>query len=190
MISKGIIYFIKRELLITALIGIIFGVSFYLYQSQKNFNKKQEIVSLKQSIESEKETLREEIKKYNKEKEFEQKIRNLKIIGKPSTLDIYKTADKLTDKFYEFFGEKSIVFSYKPVRLRVNGIQKHVFYKVVMEIPYTNVYQILSFFNYLKKKYFYIVSKVYYNTNNQVFKIKIYLLGKKGKMRRRRRFYY
>lgn len=185
---NGIIHFIKKELIITIISSIIFGFSFYLYQSQKQFNKKEEIENLKQTIIIQKRKLKKDINKYQKEKKFEKKIKNLKIIDKPATLDIYKTADKLKRVFFEFFGTKNIKIFYKPVNIKVRGVRNYIFYRIDMVIPYINKKQIIDFFNYLKDRYFYIINVVNYNTKSQKFKISIYLLGKKGRNIRRRRY--
>ena len=184
---NGILHFIKKELIITIISAVIFGFSFYLYQSQKGFNKEGEIESLKQTIIAQKNRLKKDIAEYKKEKLFEEKINNLKIIDKPITLDIYKTAEELQKTFFTFFGTKDIKIGYKPVMIKVRGIKNYVFYKIDMIIPYTNKYQILQFFDYLKNRYFYIINSVSYDTKNQKFKVSIYLLGKKGKNTGRRR---
>ena len=185
---NGIIHFIKKELIIAIVTSIIFALSFYLYQSQKGFSKQDEISSLKETIIQEKNKLKKEIKEYKKEKEFEERvIKGLKIIDKPMTLDIYKTASKLKELMFTYFGTKNIKISYTPQKLKVKGIKHFVFYKVDMIIPYINKYQIISFFDYLNKNYFYIIHSVSYDTKNQQFKISIYLLGKKGKERKHKR---
>ena len=176
-----ILYFIKKELIITIIASIIFGVSFYLYQSQNSSNKTEEINELKHTIISQKKKLKNIVKEYKKEQEFRQQIEGLKIINNPITLDIYKEEPILKKVFYTFFGSKSIKVSFKPEKIKIKGIKNYVFYKVNMAIPYLNSKQLIKYFDYLTSEYFYVIGNIKYSTTNQKFIIQLYLLGKKGK---------
>jgi hypothetical protein len=183
---NGIIYFLKKELILAIIAFIVFIITFNLYRSQTTFNRVNDIEMLKNKIIKKKKKLKQIIIEYKKEKRFEEKIKDLKIIDEPISLDIYKEADYLSKVFYNFFGTDKIRVSYRAVALKFKNIKKYVFYKVTMEIPYINKYLIQNFFNFLNNRYFYIVQQVHYDTKKQTFSFVIYLLGKKGKSHHKR----
>ena len=187
-VNKNIIFFIKKELIISIISLLIFFIAFILYHNQQSYNRIEDIRMLKQSIVNEKNKLKKLIKEYDKEKNFEEKVSYLKIINKPETLDIYQTADNLKKTFYIFFGTKDIQVNYKPVVFKkVKDVKNYVFYKIEMIIPYTNEYLVEKFFSYLNKKYFYVLGGIMYNTKDKKFKVTLYLLGEKGNMKKRTR---